>query len=227
MSVNLNDLPLESVGQVDVDFNNYQDPQEFAPPVPEGTVGLKTISAEIEKFDQATGVVSVIYNHEVYDKQTGGKTGTLNFDRVSTKVFQRNNVPASMGADQLRAIGVTQRPSSPREWGEQLLAVKSFCDQGNTWDGVIKWDGFCGHNKTPFETVYNPPRQADGKLLPGAKPLPVQPEGHKAAVQLKGAKNWPVEGTNGTEHRAVEVPCPVCTQPIQARAKIDRRIPRS
>ena len=217
MSVNLNDLPLESTGQVDVDFNNYQDPQEFAPPVPEGTVSLKTISAEIEKFDQATGVVSVTYNHEVYDKQTGTKVGMLNFDRVSTKVFNRNNVPASMGADMLRAVGVTQRPSSPREWGEQLLAVKSFCDQGNFWDGVIQWDGYCAHKDTAFVTEVGPDK----------KPLPVQPEGHKAPVTLKGAKNWPLEGANGTEHRASEVPCSVCGSAIQARAKINRRIPKS
>ncbi len=219
MAVNLNDLPLESVGsQPEVDFNHYQDPQEFAPPVPEGTVSLKTIEAEIEKFDQATGVIGVIYNHEVYDKATGAKVGTLNFDRVSTKVFNRNNVPVSMGADMLRAVGVTQRPSSPREWGEQLLAVKSYCDQGNFWDGVVKWDGYCAHKETAFETQMD----AGGK-----KPLPQQPEGHKQPIQLKGAKNWPLEGANGQEHRASEVPCSVCGQQIQARARIDRRIPKS
>ena len=219
MSVNLNDLPLESVGaQPEVDFNNYADPQEFAPPIPEGTYNFKTVKAEIEKFDQTTGVIGVIYDHEAYDVASGAKVGTMNFDRVSTKVFNRNNVPVSMGADMLRAIGVTQRPSSPREWGEQLLAVKSFSDQGNFWSGVAKWDGYCSHKDTPFET------QTDTSTK---KPLAQQGEGHRAPVALRGAKNWPLEGANGSEHRAAEVPCSVCGQPIQARARIDRRIPKS
>jgi len=218
MAIDLNALPLEPIGsQPEVDFNNYADAQEFAPPIPEGTYNFKTISAEIEKFDQATGVVSVIYNHEAYDKNTGEKIGVMNFDRVSTKVFNRSNVPVSMGADMLRAIGVTQRPSSPREWGEQLLAVKTFCDQGSFWTGVAKWDGYCAHKDTAFAT----------EMGSDKKPLPQQPEGHKAPVMLKGAKNWPLEGANGTEHRAAEVACSICGSAIQARAKIDRRIPKS
>lgn len=217
MSINLSDLPLEATNAPVIDWDSYQDPQEFAPPVREGNVRLKTIRAEIEKFDSNTGVVSVVYDHEAYDPATGEKIGTVNFDRVSTKVFQRNNVPASMAADQLRAIGTTTRPGSPREWGEQLLAVKAFSDQGNLWDAVIKWDGYCSHKETAFET------QVDNFK----KPLPVQPEGHKLPVTLKGAKNWPLEGANGAEHRATEAPCSVCGQPIQARAKIERRVPKS
>lgn len=217
MSINLNDLPLEAVGQVDVDFNNYADPQEFAPPVKEGTLQFKTVKAEVDKFDQATGVVTVIFDHEVYDPADGSKVGTLNFDRVSNKVFPRSGVPVSIGADMLRAVGTTQRPASPREWGEQLVAVKSFCDQGNFWTGVVKWDGYCGHKGTSFETVMD-----DNK-----KPLAQQPEGHRLPIQLRGAKSWPLEGANGSEHRAQEVPCSVCGTAIQARAKVDRRIPKS
>jgi hypothetical protein len=216
MAVSLNDLPIEPTGPV-VDFDNYQDPQEFAPPVPEGTVNLRTTRAEIEKFDQSTGVLSVVYDHDVFDIATGQKVGTLNFDRVSTKVFNRNNVPASMAADMLRAMGVTTRPSSPREWGEQLIAAKAYGDAGNFWTGVIKWDGYCSHKDTSFETA------VDGFK----KPLPQQPEGHRAPTTLRGAKNWPLEGANGSEHRATEVPCTVCGTPIQARAKIDRRVPKS
>lgn len=217
MSINLNDLPLEAVGQVDVDFNNYADPQEFAPPIKEGTLQFKTVKAEIEKFDQKTGVIGVVYDHEAYDPNDGSKIGVLNFDRVSSKVFNRSNVPVSMAADMLRAIGTTQRPASPREWGEQLIAVKSFCDQGNFWTGVVKWDGYCAHKGTGFETVLG-----DDK-----KPVAVQPEGHRLPIQLKGAKSWPLEGVNGSEHRAAEAPCSVCGQGIQARARIDRRIPKS
>lgn len=216
MAVNLSDLPIEPVGPV-VDFDNYADPQEFAPPIPEGTVNFKTTKAEVEKFDQQTGVLSVVYDHEAYDPATGNKIGVLNFDRVSTKVFNRNNVPVSMAADMLRAIGVTQRPASPREWGEQLLAVKSYSDQGQFWTGAVKWDGYCSHKDTPFETAVDQFK----------KPLAQQPEGHKAPVALRGAKNWPLEGANGSEHRATEVPCSVCGTPIQARAKVDRRIPKS
>lgn len=227
MSINLSDLPLEATNAPVIDWDNYSDPQEFAPPVREGNVRLKTTRAEIEKFDQNTGILSVVYDHEAYDPQTGEKIGTVNFDRVSTKVFQRSNVPASMAADMLRAVGTTTRPSSPREWGENLIAVKSWCDAGNLWDGVMKWDGYCSHNDTPFETQFDHPKNSDGKRPAGSKPLPVQPEGHKAPVQLRGAKNWPMEGTNGSEHRATEVPCSVCGTPIQARSKIDRRIPKS
>jgi len=217
MAIDLNALPLEPVGsQPDIGWDNYADAQEFAPAIPQGTYNFKTTKAEIEKFDQNTGVVSVIYDHEAYDIATGQKVGMLNFDRVSTKVFNRSNVPVSMGADMLRAIGVTQRPSSPREWGEQLLAVKTFCDQGSFWVGVVKWDGYCGHKDTAFETVMGNDKKA----------LPQQPEGHKAPVTLKGDKSWPLEGTNGSEHRAEEVPCSVCGQPIRARAKVDRRVPK-
>lgn len=217
MPVNLSDLPIEPSGQVDVDFNNYADAQDFAPAIPEGPYQFKTIRAEIEKFDAATGVLTVSYDHEAYDPATGKKVGVLNFDRVSTKVFQRSNIPVSMAADMIRAIGVTQRPASPREWGEQLVAVKSYCDQGNFWNGIAKWDGYCAHKDTPFETVMDNFK----------KPLAVQPEGHKAPVALRGSKSWPLEGANGAEHRAEEVPCSVCAQPIRARAKIDRRLPKS
>lgn len=218
MAVNLNDLPIEPVGsQPDISWDNYADAQEFAPAIPEGTYSLRTVKAEIEKFDQTTGVISVAYDHEAYDIATGAKVGVLNFDRVSTKVFNRSNIPVSMGADMLRAIGVTQRPSSPREWGEQLLAVKAYSDQGNFWTGVVAWDGYCAHKDTPFETAL------DGFK----KPLPVQPEGHKAPVTLRGAKNWPIEGSNGSEHRAEEVPCSVCGTAIRARAKVNRRLPKS
>lgn len=223
MAVNLNDLPIEPVGsQPDIDFNNYSDAQEFAPPPPEGNLNFKTVKAEVENFEQSTGIITVVYDHEAYDINTGAKVGTINFDRVSTKVFQRNNTPASMGADMLRAIGVTQRPSSPREWAGQLLSVKTFCDQGNFWVGYNKWDGYCTHEGTAFETQFDAPKGTKGR-----KPLPTQAEGHRPPSTPKGAKNWPVEGANGSEHRATEVPCSICGQPIQARAKIDRRIPKS
>lgn len=215
MAVSLNDLPIEPTG-VQPDFDNYADPQEFAPPIAEGTYNFKTTRAEVEKFDQSTGVLSVVYDHEAYDKNTGQKAGVVNFDRVSTKVFNRNNIPVSMAADMLRAVGVTQRPSSPREWGEQLLAVKTFCDQGQFWSGVVKWDGYCSHKDTPFET------QVDGFK----KPLATQPEGHKPPTVLRGASKWPLAGANGAGHREPEVPCVVCGTPIQARAKLDRRVPK-
>lgn len=218
MTISLNDLPLEPVGQQpDIDFNNYADAQEFAPAIPEGTYNFKVIKAEPDSFDTKTGVFTVLYDHEAYDIATGAKVGTLNFDRVSTKVFNRSNIPVSHAADMLRAIGVTQRPESPREWGEQLISAKSWSDQGNFWIGAVQWDGYCAHKETPFETAMGPDK----------KPLAVQPQGHALPFAPKRAKNWPLEGTNGSEHRLEELPCTVCGKPIRARAKIDRRLPKS
>lgn len=221
MAVNLSDLPLEPIGAVEVDFDNYQDPQEFGAPVREGNVRLKTTQAEISKFDTKTGIMLILYSHEAYDPSSGEKLGVVNFDRVSTKVFPREGIPASMAADQLRATTGARSSRDdrwgPQRWGSELLAVKNWCDQGNLWDAVIKWEGSCIHKDTSFQTVMD----ADNK------PLAMQPEGHKAKVQLKGARSWPMEGVNGNEHRALEVPCSVCQQPIRAQAKIDRRIPKS
>lgn len=211
MPVDLNALPLEAPDMVQPDFDNYQDAQEFPPPPPEGTYSFRTTKAEIEKFEN--GVLTVLYDHELFDMASGNKIGDLRFDRVSTKVFKRNEVPVSMAADQLRAIGVAERPSSPRQWGEQLLNVKSFCDAGNMWQGAIKWDGYCGHKGTEHET-----KMENGKLVGG-----------KEAFTVKGMKKFPQEGAaNGSgPHYADTMPCPTCKQEVRARAKVDRRIPKA
>jgi len=218
MSIDLNSLPLEAGDTPQVDFNNYQDPTEFAPPVPEGIYSFRTIKLEIEKFDQ--GIVSFIADHEVYDQATGNKVGLVNFDRFTTKVFQRQNVPASMAADMVRAAGITDRPTSPRQWAEVILSIKSWCDQGNFWAGAVQWDGYCAHNDTEKASL----KGADGKIAP------TQPPPHMAPVSLKGMKSWKVQGSgvNGSEaHYSATTPCPVCGTEVQARARISRRIPKS
>ncbi len=221
MAVNLNDLPLEAADAVVIDWDHYQDPQEFAPPIPEGTYSLKVVKAEIEKFDQKTGVVSFILDHEAFDNATGAKVGAINFDHISTKVFNRGNppVPASMAADMLRAcVGQTERPASPRQWGEQITALKAWSDQGNTWSGVVQWDGYCSHKGTQFET------QVDADK----KQLPVQQSPHAAPFAPRGEKQWPLlTGANGTGAHNPVMACPTCGQDVQARAKVNRRIPHA
>lgn len=230
MAVDLNNLPLEAGDTPQVDFSTYTDPTEFAPPVPEGTVNFKTTRIEIEKFEN--GIVTFVGDHEAYDPNTGSKVGVINFDRFTTKVFDRQGVPASMAADMIRAVGMTDtlgRAPSPRAWGETVLSIKNWCDQGNFWAGAIQWDGYCAHNDTAKETVFDQQKGGDGRRPAGSKPLATQPQGHMAPVSLKGMKNWKVvgSGVNGTEaHYSATTPCPVCGNEIQARAKISRRIPR-
>lgn len=216
MAIDLNNLPIEAASEVEINWDNYQDPQEFAPPIPEGTFNFKSTKIEIEKFEG--GVVSFLADHEAYDLATGAKVGALNFDRFSTKIFNRGNppVPASMAADQLRAAGITARPRSPREWGEQVLSIKSWCDQGNFWQGVVKWDGYCSHKDTQFET------QVDGNK----KPLAQQTAPHALPFSPRGASQFPAVGTNGSQQHQPVMPCPVCGQEVQARAKLSRRIPK-
>ena len=220
MPVDLNALPIEVADVPMVDFDNYVDPTDFPPPIPElpQPYKFKTTKVEIEKFSD--GIVSFIMDHEAYNPITGELAGVINFDRISTKVFNRGNppVPASMAADMLRACGITERPRSPREWGEQITSIKSWCDQGNTWHGVVRWEGYCSHKDTQYET------QVDGNK----KPLEKQQEPHKAPVNLQGMAKWRVGQANGTEpHYNATTPCPVCKQDIQARAKISRRVPAS
>jgi hypothetical protein len=218
MSVNLNQLPIEAGDVPQVDFDNYQDPTEFPPPVPAGTYSFKTTKIEIEKFEAP--VVSFIADHELFDPATGNKVGSINFDRFTTKVFQRQNVPASMAADMLRAAGITTRPNSPREWGEAILSIKAWCDQGNTWVGAVDWEGYCSHKDTEKETLVDQFK----KPLAAAQQIPP----HRLPYSTKGMKSWPqVAGVNGAAptHEAVK-PCPTCGNDVPARAKIVRRIPR-
>lgn len=211
MPVDLNQLPLEAADTPVVDWDNYADPSEFPPPIAAGTYNFKTVKVEIEKFDQ--GIVSFIADHEAYDPATGAKVGNINFDRFTTKVFQRQNIPASMAADMLRAIGYSERPASPRQWGEAVLSIKSWCDQGNTWAGAVDWDGYCDHRDT---------------AMASEKGVTTQTPPHQAPYSTKGMKSWPqVAGVNGAAptHEAVK-PCPTCHSDVQARSRITRRIPK-
>lgn len=215
MAIDLNELPLEAGDVPQPDFNNYADPSEFAPPIVEGTYNFKTTNAQIEKFEK--GIVSFILDHEGYNLETGEKSGDLKFDRISTKVFDRNGVPVSMAADQLRACGVTERPNSPREWGEAILATKAWCDQGNFWQGVVQWDGYCNHKDTQFET------QVDQFK----KPLATQTAPHAMPFAPRGMKKWPSSQVDGVAHYDHVMPCPTCEKDVAARARVNRRIPKS
>lgn len=205
--IDINSLPV-TAEEVDVTWDNYQDPQEFsAVLLPEGVLTFRTTKCEVDKFDESTPdkpikdkdgnvipwVVTFVATHEAFDDQ-GNSLGSLSFDRFTTKPFNRNGARASMAADQLRAYGETQRPASPRAWADAMLAHANG-DDAATWKGAVKWDAYCGHKDTPHEV-------SNGS----------------GGYSLKGARNFTPDG---------KATCPVCQKQIEARSKVDRRIPRA
>jgi hypothetical protein len=215
MSIDLNELPNSPSDVSDVSWDNYKDPTDFSAPLVEGTYMFRTVKAEVVKFE--AGIVSFKLDHEVYDPINGAKIGTSNFDTFTTKPFDRQGVPASMAADMLRAAGIMERPSSPREWGELITSIKSLGDQGEYWRGTLQWDGYCAHKGTDKETQFNEWK----------KPLTPQPSGHFAPFTPRGMKKWPVaSGSNGETKHAYVMKCPTCGEDVTARAKISRRIPK-
>jgi hypothetical protein len=205
--IDINNLPTVSETVELPDYDNYVDASEFAPPFPEGIYTFKTSKLEVEKFDQATGVVSFSADHDAFD-DTGNKVGSISFDRFSTKVFDRSGVKVSMAADQLRAYGIQARPASPREWADVLMAAAS---NGDTFKAATRWEGYCGHKGSQHESKYEGAGKA--RHLVSGDP----------ATELRGERKFPVNG--GGEH-VPEAPCGVCGQAIQARSKIDRRLPK-
>lgn len=168
MAIDLNELPTTPQEVEQVDYDNYADASEFPPPLPEGIYTFKQESAEVAKFEN--GVVSFVLNHEAFDDQ-GNAIGKLSYDRISTKIFDRSGVKVSMAADQLRALGIQARPSSPREWADAIIS-----GNGETFKGAVTWDGYCGHKGTPQEVTDS----KKGFSVKGARKFPLNGDGKPA-----------------------------------------------
>ena len=142
MSVDLSNLKLVEE-QIEVpDYDNYQEAQEFAPPIPEGIYtfiqGKPTFKASADgKYLNAE------INHVVAGGPEDGKS--LNFDRMSNKTFERSGVKVNMMADQLLALG--DRLSKPRSHQEYADAIAA--GEGKSFQASVQWEGGCNHEETP------------------------------------------------------------------------------
>lgn len=174
MAIDLNNLPTTAEDVEQPDYDNYTDAQEFPPPFPEGIYQFKQNKAEVAKFEN--GITSFILDHDVFD-DTGNKIGSVAFDRISTKVFERQGVKVSMAADHLRALGITARPNSPRAWADAMIS-----GNGETFKAATKWEGFCNHKGTDKEV-----------------------KDSKQGFNVKGASKFPKNG-NGEPASEMECP---------------------
>lgn len=148
--VDINNLPTAPEEVEAEDFDNYQDASEFPPPLPDGTYTLKPLSVKFDFKEAQNGtpaILTAIMGHEAFD-DNGKSLGKLNFDRISDKVFLRNEVRVSMMADQLRAWGDQQRYASKQE---KALAIKAHVEGGEAFRAVTKREAFCGHKGTAQE----------------------------------------------------------------------------
>lgn len=180
--------------EVVVDFDGYVDQSEFPPPAPEGVYTFKQVKSDFEV--NKAGYLSAVLNHEVVapgDPVDGHK---INFDRVSSKPFERNGVKVSQMADHIRALGITERPKDPKAMGEAIAS-----GDGQLWKGQTRWEAGCNHKDTEHEVEWG-----DSKVyrLVGMKKFPMLPNG---------------------QHQDT-VTCPTCGAELRAQEKINRRIPQ-
>ena len=185
---------------------------------------LKLVEEEIQLADDSTyvdasefppplpeGVYDFTQGKPEFSANTGGyltanmtqtvATGefegrTVTFDRVSAKPFDRQGVKVSMLTDHLRAVYPVGAPERSAR-SNQEKATAIEAAEGKVFKAVVQWDGYCGHKDTEHEG--------------------------KAAFTVKGARNFP---TNGNGKPAESMPCPTCGATVQARARINRRIPQ-
>jgi len=121
---------------------------------------------------------------------------TLNFDRVSAKPFQRQGVNVSMMTDHLRAVYPVGAPERSARTNQDKAAAIEAAE-GKAFKAVVKWDGYCKHAETEQEG--------------------------KPAFTVNGARNFPA---NGNGKPAESMTCPTCGKAVEARARVDRRIPQ-
>lgn len=179
--------------EVQVDFENYQDQSEFPPPAPEGVYTFKQESVEFDVT--AEKFLLAILNHTIVAPGEQVDGHKLNFDRVSNKPFDRNGVKVSQMADQIRALGIVERPRTAEDYAK---AIESGV--GQTWKGQIQWEAGCNHAGTEHEVDWK-----DGKVF-----------------RLKGMKKFPALPNGG---HADTTTCPTCGTEVRARERISRRIP--
>jgi len=120
----------------------------------------------------------------------------VTFDRVSAKPFDRQGVKVSMLTDHLRAVYPVGAPERSAR-SNQEKAQAVEAAEGKVFKAIVQWDGYCGHKETDKEG--------------------------QAAFTVKGARNFP---TNGSGKPAETMTCPTCGATVQARARINRRIPQ-
>lgn len=206
----INNLKLNTEAmEADVDWDHYVDPSEFPPPLPEGIYtfiqGKPTFNATND------GWLSAQMDHlvELPEEFKGRK---VSFDRISNKPFDRSGVKVNMMADHLRALGITERPTSHQSYADLLES-----GEGKAFQAQVQWDGYCGHKGTPYEI----PQGERETTVNGSLVKP---------TTVRGARKFPplpaVNGS-GSPGNAEEMPCPVCGQTITARGRISRRIPAS
>jgi hypothetical protein len=199
-TLSLQDLKLTNE-EVVIDYDNYKEPTDFPPPVPAGIYTLKQGWQDEKKPFEASkdGFLQATLKHTVFD-ETGHEIGTIAFDRISNKPFERQGVKVNMMVDQLRALGNTDRPRTHDDYATAIAA-----GDGQAFKAQIDWEAFCGHKGTQHEVTDS-----------------------KQGFTVKGMKRFPplpVNGTGKQEH-APEIQCGVCGQTLQARARITRRIPK-
>ena len=120
----------------------------------------------------------------------------VTFDRVSAKPFDRQGVKVSMLTDHLRAVYPVGAPERSARTNQEKAQAIEAAE-GKVFKAIVQWDGYCAHKDTPKE---------------GQPPFTV-----------KGSRNFPA---NGNGKPAETMPCPTCGATVQARARINRRIPQ-
>lgn len=182
-----------------VDFENYKDAAEFPAPVPRGEYTLMQDGPPADFTSNAPGQLTAVLHHKIVSGEYDGRK--VMYDRVSTKTFERDGARVSQAADYLRAIGSSDRPRTPAEWGTFFTA-----SEGKTWKAVLDWEGSC----TPCReaaTVRGPVDSAERKKW-----------------TLKGESRFPMAPSGGRQYSGVT--CPNCGgNTIDARQSIVRRIP--
>lgn len=144
MSVDLSNLQLVQE-DVSVDVDQYVDPSEYPPPIPDGTYLFKQGKPEFDVTGK--GFLQAQFTHEVVEgEQAGAK---VSFDRISNKPFDRQGIKVNMMTDHLRALGDRARYRTHQEYADALSA-----GEGKTFKAQTQWEAGCNHKGTPKEVEW-------------------------------------------------------------------------
>ena len=134
---------------VQIDHDNYVDPQEFGPPIPPAiyafTAGAPDFNPGKEGWPYAQ------FTHTVASGDEEGKE--IRFATVSTKPFERGGVQVSQATDFLRSCGDTSRPQTKVQTLEALAA-----QEGKPFKGSVDWEGWCKQCETAIKGQRNFPQ---------------------------------------------------------------------
>lgn len=196
MPIDLSNLKLIEEN-IEVDTDNYVDPSEFPPPIPDGTYLFKQGKPEFDVTGK--GFLQAQFTHEVADgDQVGAK---VSFDRISNKPFDRSGIKVNMMTDHLRAIGDRGRYRTHQEYADALAA-----GEGKTFKAQTQWEAGCQHKGTDKQVEWTD----------------TKPEAQGGVFRLKNMKNFPSNGNGGYKPEAT---CTVCGAQAQARTRINLRVP--